>query len=205
MNLCDFGCGQEAKYQFKTGRKCCSKNAASCPEIRKKSSDAQKKNGFFTTKENPNYVLKKCKFCGFITTLSHLVSHEKLCYLNPLNIRYCPVCNQPIKNYKHNKTCSHKCANKIFKQNTKFYENEEEYGYRWICFKYHEKKCVVCGEDKIVTVHHFDENHKNDSPKNLIPMCPTHQFYMHSKYKYLIEDLVIKYREDFIKNFAPIV
>lgn len=34
--LCDYGCGQEAKYQRKNGKWCCSKNIAQCPAIRKK-------------------------------------------------------------------------------------------------------------------------------------------------------------------------
>lgn len=35
MKLCEYGCGQEAKYQFKNGKWCCSKTLLSCPEIRK--------------------------------------------------------------------------------------------------------------------------------------------------------------------------
>jgi len=31
MILCDYGCGQEAKYQFKNGRWCCSKSFDTCP------------------------------------------------------------------------------------------------------------------------------------------------------------------------------
>jgi len=41
MNLCDYGCGQEAKYQFKNGKWCCSKNVSQCPVIRKKQSLAK--------------------------------------------------------------------------------------------------------------------------------------------------------------------
>lgn len=36
MNLCDYGCGREAKYQFKNGKWCCSKYFSSCPEMRRK-------------------------------------------------------------------------------------------------------------------------------------------------------------------------
>jgi len=36
IHLCDYGCGQEAKYQFKNGKWCCSKSHQSCPNIRKK-------------------------------------------------------------------------------------------------------------------------------------------------------------------------
>jgi len=35
MRLCDYGCGQEAKYQFKNGRLCCSDHYKKCSERRK--------------------------------------------------------------------------------------------------------------------------------------------------------------------------
>jgi len=38
MYKCDYGCGQEAKYQFKNGKWCCSENTSSCPEVRRKNS-----------------------------------------------------------------------------------------------------------------------------------------------------------------------
>ena len=34
--LCEYGCGQEATYQFKNGKWCCSKRHNLCPEITKK-------------------------------------------------------------------------------------------------------------------------------------------------------------------------
>ena len=36
IHLCDYGCGQEAKFQFKNGKWCCSKNYVQCPESRRK-------------------------------------------------------------------------------------------------------------------------------------------------------------------------
>jgi len=36
MILCDYGCGQEAKFQLKNGKWCCSKSQNSCIKIRKK-------------------------------------------------------------------------------------------------------------------------------------------------------------------------
>jgi len=40
--LCDYGCGQEAKYQFKNGKWCCSKWHSSCQKIKKKNSNLNK-------------------------------------------------------------------------------------------------------------------------------------------------------------------
>jgi hypothetical protein len=34
--FCEYGCGQVAKYRFKNGKWCCSKNIASCPKIGQK-------------------------------------------------------------------------------------------------------------------------------------------------------------------------
>ena len=37
--LCDYGCGQEAKYQLKNGKWCCSKNTSLCKVVRRKISE----------------------------------------------------------------------------------------------------------------------------------------------------------------------
>jgi very-short-patch-repair endonuclease len=39
MIFCDYGCGQEAKYQFKNGKWCCNKFYQSCSFIRKRTSN----------------------------------------------------------------------------------------------------------------------------------------------------------------------
>jgi hypothetical protein len=68
--------------------------------------------------------------------------------------------------------------------------------YRSICWANHDKECVVCGEKRIVAVHHYDENHDNNDPKNLIPLCPTHHCYVHSSHKHLVEKQI----EDYLKK-----
>ena len=68
--------------------------------------------------------------------------------------------------------------------------------YRKICFTHHKKECVVCGEDKIVAVHHYDENHHNNDPNNLVPLCPTHHQYVHSKHKHLVIEKIDKWKKD---------
>lgn len=113
--------------------------------------------------------------------------HTNSCYLNPINIRYCKICNKPIKNWKTSKgTCSYSCSNTLFRSG----ENNPNYtgnSYIIICSKHHEMKCVVCGEKEVIDVHHLDENRENNDPKNLIPLCPTHHAYIHRGKKYLIE------------------
>ena len=35
-HICDYGCGQEATFQLKSGKWCCSKSVNSCPEMRRR-------------------------------------------------------------------------------------------------------------------------------------------------------------------------
>lgn len=72
--------------------------------------------------------------------------------------------------------------------------------YRTIAFAHHDKECVVCGENKIVEVHHLNGNHDDNRPENLIPLCPTHHKYWHSKWRCLIEEKVRAYQETFFER-----
>lgn len=71
--------------------------------------------------------------------------------------------------------CSRSCAN-----NRQAYWNENATAYRTICFQNWPKECALCKFDKIVAVHHIDEDRKNNDPKNLIPLCPNHHEMTHS-------------------------
>ena len=90
--------------------------------------------------------------------------------------------------------CSYKCSNSHGgKAKAKSLEFKGKLHYTTIAFRHHERKCIVCGFDKIVTVHHYDENHKNDDPKNLVPLCPNHHQMFHSKYKNEVKQLIDNY------------
>lgn len=112
----------------------------------------------------------------------------------------CPICGTKFTTGKDSPrekmTCSHSCANSYFRSGVNN-PNWKENSYRTTCFHFHKKECIVCGENKIVKVHHFDENNKNNSPNNLIPLCPTHHQYWHSRYKEEIEQIVIDYITEF--------
>jgi len=115
--------------------------------------------------------------------------HEKSCYLNPINIRLCEVCNKVIKN-KGTRTCSFACSNIRFHSG----ENHGNWkNFRSICFLYHKKECIICKEKNIVEVHHMDENKKNTNPENLVPLCPTHHKYWHSGFRSKVESKVLEY------------
>jgi hypothetical protein len=40
-------------------------------------------------------------------------------------------------------------------------------------------KCVICGFDKVVDLHHIDHNTKNNSENNLVGLCPNHHKMIH--------------------------
>jgi hypothetical protein len=115
----------------------------------------------------------------------------------------CPVCGKDFTTKQgHSRekvTCSHACANTYYRSG-KDNPNWNDNTYRTTCFAEHEHKCVICEEELIITVHHFDENKKNNKPENLIPLCPTHHQYWHSRYRKLIEQKVIDYRNNFISK-----
>lgn len=93
--------------------------------------------------------------------------------------------------------CTRSCANSQGgKARSENIEANGGHHYTTICFKYHERKCVVCGFDKIVAVHHFDEDHSNDAPENLIPLCPNHHSMIHSRWKTDVIDIVEAYIEN---------
>jgi hypothetical protein len=115
----------------------------------------------------------------------------------------CPVCNKTFKTQeghpKETTVCSYSCSNTYFRSGPQN-GNWSDEAYRTTCFYYHKRKCIICGEDKAVDTHHLDENRNNNSCENLIPLCPTHHRYMHSKYKNLIIKEVNKYVENFKKS-----
>ena len=137
----------------------------------------------------------ECRYCGKKIISRCIDKHEIACKKKE---KKCPVCFKLF--YTGNDTCGYSCANTYFRSGSDN-PNWKESQYRSTCFEHHEKKCVICGEDLIVAVHHFNHDADDNSPENLIPMCPTHHQYWHSRYKHLIEEKVIKYHEEFMTKY----
>ena len=200
--LCEYGCGKEAIHQLKNGKWICSDSPNKCPSLKKKNSSRQKiTHKFIDPKNNPANMKHICPYCNKEWALSGLTRHIKSCYLNPKNLKLCPICDIPIKDYKNNTTCSSKCARIYFEDKyleyAKMAWSDKEKTYREICFEYHKKECIICGENIIVAVHHYDHNPNNNKPENLIPLCPTHHIYIHSNSMYLIKECVDEYQSNF--------
>lgn len=121
--------------------------------------------------------------------------------------KICPVCGKEFytdvgEKGRKQECCSYACSNTYFRSG----ENNGQYksgifvsqdAHKIIGFRHHPHKCCVCGEEKIVAIHHYDGNHNNNEPSNLVPLCPTHHCYIHSKYKDEIIDKVNAYVEAF--------
>ncbi len=201
--LCHYGCGNIATHKTKTNL-ICQSHYNKCPANRKKNSDSclrsekhkiSGKLGSIKAKESLYYI--SCEYCKFQCSNIRYKQHKLKCYLNPTNIKLCEICNTPIKEYKKNTTCSRGCANTKFRSR----ENHPSWNgdsYRVICFQHHKSECVVCKEQLVVEVHHLDENHENNNPSNLIPLCPTHHRYIHSIHKHIVDAIVLEY----IKNWS---
>ena len=152
-------------------------------------------------------ICKKCKkeFTRHVYRFGH--SGRKHCYqcvpydgedqdFISKEKKQCPICGKLFN--KATTTCSHSCANTFFRSgknhpNYKELPDSKARRYRSICFQHHDKKCIICQESNIVDVHHYDENPNNNDYKNLIPLCPTHHKYMHSKHKALIYNTIYEY------------
>lgn len=188
--FCSYGCGNEGIHTLKNGKVCCSNSWNKCPVNRKKNSEKTKiTNKFIVT---GNDFLSQCPWCKKEGTLSSIGKHKKSCYLNPDNLKLCPICSDPIKDYKNSKTCSHSCSNTYFRSGP-FNPNWKEDSYRTTCFHYWGKRCALCDEKIVVMVHHLDENRKNNSKENLVPLCPTHHCYIHWGFDFLIKEKLQKY------------
>ena len=62
-HICEYGCGQEAKFQFKNGKWCCSKSCQNCPIMREKNGKNQR------TKYEEIVRRFKKEGCKVLTTL----------------------------------------------------------------------------------------------------------------------------------------
>ncbi len=127
-----------------------------------------------------------------------LENHRKMCERQGCGKRFIYEGRIFTKAFKRAIYCSRSCSNSIGGQaKAAIYHPDETAKYTTVCFRHHPKECVVCEEQNIVAVHHYNENHDDNRPENLVPLCPTHHNYMHSRYKYLIEDQVAEYVKSF--------
>src|SRR3989344_3156855 len=81
-------------------------------------------------------------------------------------------------------------ANKAFNQRKKHSLDIENY-------KRLTKSCAICGFDKIVDLHHLDQNINNRAESNLAGLCPNHHKMLHD-YRYREEMFNLLKQKGFI-------
>ena len=125
-------------------------------------------------------MIKKCLKCG-----KEKPHHAKgLCYGCYRNLAWDPptgICKRCQREMPiHAKGLCNGCYNFVFQlKGAKAWNYKKWYNLDIEDYKKITEKCVVCGFDKVVDIHHLDENHKNNSEGNLIGLCPNHHKMLH--------------------------
>ncbi len=125
-------------------------------------------------------MIKKCKGCG-----KEEEHHGKgFCYTCYKKFSWkpkkgiCKICGRemPI----HAKGICPGCYTTTFRlQYNKDWNSQKRHNITPETYKKITEKCVVCGFDKVVDLHHLDHNRKNNSKENLIGLCPNHHKMVH--------------------------
>ena len=80
----------------------------------------------------------------------------------------------------HAKGLCNGCYNFVFNlDNAKAWNKKNLYGIDIELYKKITSKCIICGFDKIVDLHHLDQNKKNNTEPNIVGLCPNHHKMMH--------------------------
>ena len=136
------------------------------------------------------YSKISCQKCNKEVGSNNFKRHEMICE----GTKDCPVCGKSYVG--KSATCGYSCSNKFFRTGEQN-GNWKQDTYQTTCWLYHGKKCLVCDEEKIVSVHHVNENHTDNRPENLVPLCPTHHQYVHSRFKDEVQPIIDRYLEKF--------
>jgi len=199
MVLCDYGCGEEAKFKMKNGKWCCSKSQNSCPGVRKKLSKAKK--GKYDGENNPMFGRSGEKSPGFgkignkspsfgrkhtkdeLSKMKETHTGERnfqFGKVGKLNLRFRKTYEQIFGRELRKQRCGENNPNfgKFGEEHCcwKGGTSKLPYGFD---FTYGLKKqirerdnytCQLCFKSG-KSVHHIDENKMNCNPTNLITLC----------------------------------
>lgn len=123
----------------------------------------------------------------------------------------CEICKEPFSCLSRDKVtqkrfCSRNCANSVGGQEkVRLLEEDGLLHYTTLCFRVHQYKCCICGFDKIVAVHHYDENRENNRIENLIPICLNHHQMWHTKrFHKEIKSLVDKWVQSVVEDIQDL-
>jgi predicted HNH restriction endonuclease len=84
------------------------------------------------------------------------------------------------------------CYNFVYKSDyIKAWNKRKAHNIHEELYKEKTQKCVICGFDKIVDLHHLDESKDNNSEENLVGLCPNHHKMFHdSRYRQEITEIL---------------
>lgn len=126
-------------------------------------------------------MIKECINCKF-----QKVHHAKgLCYNCYKKIKWQPkikICRRCKRKIQiHAKNLCAGCYNYVFNvEKNKAYNQRKKYNIDLKTYRKTATECVICGFNQIVDIHHIDSNKFNNSPKNLIGLCPNHHRMIHN-------------------------
>lgn len=122
--LCEYGCGNDALFTFKNGKKSCSNNPAKCPVHRAITGQNNKIRATFKGFKQPT---KECSNCHKNYSLGNFNKHFKSCSGDSKKKScICKVCLTTFKSYGYPKTCSKICRNIWLKtKSTEMYASGE--------------------------------------------------------------------------------
>src|SRR3989344_7663085 len=90
----------------------------------------------------------------------------------------CKRCGREM--YCHAKGLCPGCYSSVFNlSRNKIWNTKKNYGLNMEVYKNIIKSCFLCGFDKVVDLHHLDQDKKNNSESNLIGLCPNHHKMVH--------------------------
>lgn len=90
----------------------------------------------------------------------------------------CKRCGRNLPN--HAKGFCAGCYNFVFHSDTTKARNHRVYhNIDPILYKKITEKCVLCDFNRIIDLHHLDQNKENNSENNLIGLCPNHHKMFH--------------------------
>ena len=96
------------------------------------------------------------------------------------------------------------CYNLTFHlDNTKAHNHKKYHNIEYKTYKKITERCLVCGFDKVVELHHLDENHNNNSEKNMIGLCPNHHKMLHN-FKFR-EEVLTQIQEALADDKSPLL